>query len=530
MVVVLERQWYSSMGNDTMVPTTTIEGVDMTALFEPLVSSADRYDQTDWQEKDLRYLAPMPYSANWSQMGCFKTSTGLWLLQKKRVKNTLIITSKVGKGAYFSDFYRCLPESWELYNLNIHDMTRRINEYEEKVDLNEVLTIIRSGMHNNPMIVLAHYDVFTTSAQNSSRKRNGGTVGTLDKLKTIQWDMILPDEAHKLKNPKAQWTRNIKRLKATNRHIMTGTGFVNNPAEMWSLLNFLHPSEFSSYWAFRNYFCDQYLDARGFRVIRGILPYRLDEFRRLRKRLGPRHLMSTVHKNVQKPIESVHEVDLNTTQRKMYSEIKTVLATMDQQGSTLQSPNVLSQLNRLRQISVATPEVLGRHFDKNQNRMVYDIRLVEPSAKLDEVMDILKELDEPDQKVVIFSNFKDPLDLLKVRLDKANIGYVHMQQHHSESERYRIWHDLFRKPENQVFLSTLALGGESINLSCAQYLIFLDRSWSPKDMMQAIGRVYRPGQEHACEVIYINARRTVDSYVKKKLDTKEGWFHEIFGD
>lgn len=502
----------------------------MTVLFEPLVNGDLSYERTDWQDKDLRYLSPMPYSANWSQMGCFKTSTGLWLLEKKRIRNALIITSKVGKGAYFSDFYKCLPESWELYNLNIHDAVKRIEDYEEPITVNELLTTVRGGFHSNPVVVLAHYDVFTTAANTSSRKRSKDGIGILDKLKMVQWDMIICDEAHRLKNPKAQWTRNIKRLKSTNRHIMTGTGFVNNPAEMWSLLNFLSPKDWSSYWAFRNYFCDQYMDARGFRVIRGLLPYRVDEFRGLRKRLGPRHTMATVHKGIQKPIERTYEVELNATQRKMYNEIKTVLATMDQQGATLQSPNVLSQLNRLRQISVATPEVLSREFDAKQNRMVTKIDLVEPSTKLDEVMDILKELDDPAQKVVVFSNFKDPLKLLKVRLDKANIGYVHMEERHSESERYRIWHDLFRQPENQVFLSTLALGGESINLSCAQYLIFLDRSWSPKDMMQAVGRVYRPGQEHACEVIHINAKRTVDSYVKKKLDTKEGWFHEIFGD
>lgn len=498
-------------------------------LFEDLITEA-QYERRDWQEKDLRYLAPMPYSANWSQMGCFKTSTGLWLLERKRVKNALIITSKMGKGAYFSDFYRCLPESWELYNLGIHEATLRIEDYEKETPINELLYDIKSGRHNYPKVVLAHYDVFTTAANNNSRKKAKDGIGIFDKLKTIQWDMIMPDEAHRLKNPKAQWTRNIKRLKAANKHIMTGTGFVNNPAEMWSLLNFLNSQEWSSYWSFRNYFCDQWMDARGFRFIRGILPHRLEEFRALRKRLGPRHTMAKVHRGIEKPIETTHSVELNATQRRMYSEIKTVLRTMDQKGATLTSPNVLSQLNRLRQISVATPHVLGRNFDAKQNRMVTDIELVEPSSKLDDVMKIMEELDDPAQKVVVFSNFKDPLKLLKVRLDKANIGYLHMEQHHSESERYRIWHDLFRKPEYQVFLSTLALGGESINLSCAQYLIFLDRSWSPKDMMQAIGRVYRPGQEHACEVIYINAERTVDSYVRSKLDTKGRWFNEIFGD
>lgn len=497
-------------------------------LFEPVLTG-EKYEPTDWQEKDLRYLTPMPYSANWSQMGCYKTSTGLWLLQKKKVKNALIITSKVGKGAYFSDFYKCLHESWELYNLNIHSITRRVEDYEVEHDLLDVLDTVRSGFHNRPMVLLAHYDVFTTSANTNSARRNGG-VGIGDRLRAIEWDMILPDEAHRLKNRKGQWVRNIKRLKAKNKHLMTGTGFVNNPAELWSLLNFLEPRVYGSYWAFRNYFCDQYLDARGFRVIKGILPYRLEEFRKLRQKLGPRHTMQTVHKDIAKPIETIHEIELTGEQRRMYNEIKSVLQTMDQSGATLQSPNVLSQLNRLRQICVATPEVLSHDFDAKQNRMVYSIRLVEPSRKLDEVMEVLKELDDPSQKIVVFSNFRDPLELLEARLEKAGIGYVHMRQADNENVRYRKWHDDFSAPRNQVFLSTLDLGGESINLTQAQYLIFLDRSWSPRAMMQAVGRVYRPGQRHAVEVIYIQAKKTVDGYVLKKNIDKTKWFNEVFQD
>ena len=145
-------------------------------------------------------------------------------------------------------------------------------------------------------------------------------------------------------------------------------------------------------------------------------------------------------------------------------------------------------------------------------------------------MDIMKELDEEEQKVVVFSNFKDPLDLLQKRLDDKGIGYVRMLQSDNENVRYDKWSRQFRLPEKKVFLSTLALGGESINLTCAQYLIFLDRSWSPKDMLQAVGRVYRPGQEGAVEVIHINARNTTDAYVLSKLNLKEKWFNEIFGD
>jgi len=498
-------------------------------LFQPLVSD-EPYEAREWQKKDLRFLGPMAASANWSQMGCYKTSTGLWLLEHKKVKNALIVTSKLGKGSYFSDFYRCLPESWELYNLTTHKVTMKRGDFEKDVSLDSLLQKIETGFHNHPIVLLAHYDIFTNAANLNSRKRNEGKHGIVDKLQKIKWGMVMPDEAHRLKNPKTQWTRNLKRLKAMNKHIMTGTGFVNNPAEIWSLLNFLDKNEFSSYWAFVNYFCDIFIDARGFRVIRGLKSYRVQEFRELRKKFGPRHTMAMVHRGIEKPVETAHTVDLNSTQRKMYDEIRTVLQTYDQQGLTIQSPNVLSMLNRLRQIGVATPKVLNSGWDARQQRRVTEITLVDPSTKLDLALDIVKELDEDSQKVVIFSNFKDPLHLMAQRLDKAEIGYVHMQQKHTESERYRLWHDVFRQPDKKVFLSTLALGGESINLSCAQYLIFLDRSWSPKDMMQAVGRVYRPGQEGAVEVIHINARNTVDSYVKGKLTVKEKWFNEIFGD
>lgn len=497
---------------------------------EPVVPT-DVYHTRVWQDRDLNYLGPMPYSANWSQMGCFKTSTALWLLKRKKVRNALIITSKVGKGAYFSDFYRCLPESWELYNLGIHTVKLRVNDFEKEEDtLDTILATIKSGKHNHPMVLLAHYDVFTKAANESSRKRANGGPGILDKLRAIEWDMIICDEAHRLKNPKTQWTINIKRLKARNKHIMTGTGFVNNPAEIWSLLNFLHPTEWSGYWKFRRHFCDEYLDARGYSVIRGLKPGTVQEFRDLRKRLGPRHTMAVVHKGIDKPLERIIEVDLKADQKRMYAEIKATLQTLDAAGATLASPNVVSQFNRLRQICVATPLVTQRRFDGNQNRVVTDIELTEPSTKLDAAMDIIKELDDPEQKVVVFSNFRGPLDLLKVRLDKARINYVHMMQSDNEDMRYRKWSYEFRKEHNKVFLSTLALGGESINLTCAQYLIFLDRSWSPAQMMQAVGRVYRPGQKNAVEVIYINAKGTIDAYVKSKLDIKGKWFDVIFND
>jgi hypothetical protein len=491
----------------------------MAFMFMEREATEREYEPTDWQLEDLDYLVERTYSANWSEMGAYKTTTGLWLMDRLaerlgRSAHTLIVTSKAGKGTYYDAFPKAIP-NWELYTVD----TRKVHRYaynqlwESNED--EALYYPNQATH---VAVLAHYDVF------SGRSKNG----MYDNLKEIEWDMIILDEAHRIKNKGTGWTKNLKKLKADNKHVMTGTPFINNPAELWSLLNFLDRRVWGSYWKFREQYCQEILVQGRFRQVVGLKPHMVPVFRTMRASLGPRREMAEVHAGIDHPIEAIRTVELNTIQRRMFNEIKASLSTLDEQGTPLRSPNVLSQLNRLRQITVATPEVTGQTYDPIQNRMVTSIKLVEPSSKLDDVMDILEEID-PQHQVVVFSAFKDPLFLLEARLDKAGITYMHMQQHHKDHERYEMWHDIFPQGKHRVFMSTLALGGESINLTPAKYLIFLDRSWSPKDMKQAVGRIYRPGQDKVPEIIYIDAVSTTDQYVKSKLDIKGKWFTEIFG-
>jgi SNF2 family DNA or RNA helicase len=107
--------------------------------------------------------------------------------------------------------------------------------------------------------------------------------------------------------------------------------------------------------------------------------------------------------------------------------------------------------------------------------------------------------------------------LIRDRFNKANENamemgfnpeypYIWMKESHSDQERFNMWNNLFPSMEYRVFMSTLQLGGESITLTAARHVIFLDRSWSPKDNAQGIGRIRRPGQEGQPVVININAR------------------------
>ena len=493
-------------------------------ILEPL-TTAERYEPAKWQEEHLAKLTELPYSANWSEMGCYKTTSGLWLMDRLRKKEgkrgvaCLVVTSKGGKGPYYDAFPKTLPD-WRMYTVDRRKITERIDDVDFPVDAEDLLQSCELGYLNYPTILLAHFECF----QNNSAVLAG--------LKKIPWFMVLVDEAHRIKNRELMWTRNIKRLNTKYKHVMTGSGFVNRPDEIYSLLNFLDKNRWSSYWRFREYFCDEFIDQAGYRHILGLNTNRVAEFRQLREDLGPNHKLEEVRKDIPKPNIVARLVDLNPTQRRMYNEIRSTLQTMDQQGLPISSPNVLSQLNRLRQVCIATPEVVDQKFDPVAGRIITQIKLTEPSSKLDDLMDVIDELrwdSESKQQIVVFCSFKDPLYLLEARLGKKNIPYIHMEEKHSTNKRYQLWHNEFPQKNHQVFMSTVQLGGESINLTPAAYMGFLDRDWSPKNTKQPIGRGYRPGQTQALEVIHFQAVDTIDQRIERLLAQKDSWFDAIFG-
>lgn len=499
-----------------------------------ILARPNKFEQRDWQTEDLDYMESIQHSGNWSDMGCFKSSTGLWLIERfvPTEGNVLIVTTKSGKGAYFDSIPCTLDEEdWNVFNVGTRLVEEIIlGDLRSEFDLDSFIATLMSGKKRN--LVLAHYHCFVRKSPMNEILVGGSQSGK------IQWKIVLLDEAHKIKNKDTQWCRSLKQLahsraqEELHRHVMTGTGFVNNPAEFWSLEHFLYPDDEPSYWRYRRRMCEEE-NWSGYDKIVGIKPDMIDTFIKRRQFLGPRRRMQEVHKDIAEPIYDHREVELNPIQRRMYKEIVKELAMLDQQGYQIDSPNVVSQLQRLRQIAVATPELVETYYDDKKDRRVQVVKLVEPSSKLDEVMEILDGLKwdaEEKQQLIVFSSFKDPLELLKTRLTKAGIPYIHLEQKDSDSTRYQKWHELWPKKEHQVFLTTIDLGGESINLSSAQYAVFLDRSWSPAKNSQAVGRIYRPGQTGVAEIIHINAKDTVDSRVLDNVTQKLGWFQRLFND
>ena len=478
---------------------------------EGLVIVYKDFKKAAFQITDLAEYEDKNASANWSEMGTWKTTTALWLIQQKKAKKVLVVTTRTGKVTYMQCAPSILTEH-ELINV-------QSKGFEEPT--------------SDTVLYLAHYNLFTDRSK------------IRQELHKIKWDMVILDEAHRIKNPKNQWTKHLKRLTSKNRHIMTGTGFVNTPDEVWSLLNFLEPDRWTSYWSFRRRFCQEVTDyvhvrdrngrmqRRPYKKIVGLNRTTTEQFKRILRSYGPRHTKEEVHKDLPGTYVTKIPVQLTQPQRTMYESIKNSLQLMDQQGSLLLSPSVIAALTRMRQITVGTPVVLNDYYDAFKGKRVFEVGLTEPSAKLDAMMDVLDSLewdDERKDQIVVFTQFKDPIEMAKVRMDRAKISYIHMEQKDSDKIRAEKV-EAFQQGEAQVFISTLALGAESITLTAADKIIFLDRSWSPATNLQAISRVYGRGETRTkpVQIIQIEASNTVDQKVETVLEHKHRLFRSLFG-
>jgi SNF2 family DNA or RNA helicase len=342
----------------------------------------------------------------------------------------------------------------------------------------------------------------------------------MPELFEVQWTHVIADECHRAKNRKAQQTRALKRIDGWYKTAMSGTPVVNRPDELWSILNWLKPKQYGSYWRFfKNYVETTTQFARGHQYQQIVGPKNLDKLHRELDPFFVRRRKKDVLKDLPDKYYTAIKVDLAPEQRRIYNQMRDeMIAWIGQQAEeVLAAPVVIAQLTRLQQFAVAYAQF------SEAGRIV----LSEPSSKLDACMEVIDEAGE--EQIVVFSRFRSLLYLLEERLHSLHISYVSLTGDTPQEGRAKLVDD-FQAGKARVFIGTIAAGGIGITLHAASTVIFLDRDWSPALNAQAEDRLHRIGQTNAVQVIDIVARNTIDLGKAQMLETKKGWIRAILGD
>ena len=352
-------------------------------------------------------------------------------------------------------------------------------------------------------------------------------------LKFMEWDYVIADEAHRAKNRKAKMTRALKLLRTNRKRALTGTPVINRPDELWSILNWLYPELFPSYWRFFEEFVEyKVIYPYGYKEVIGVK--NVEKLHKLLEPIMCRRRKVDVLPELPDKYYTTIRVDLSPKQKRAYAAMKKdSLAWLEQQPEDrpLEAPTILAQLTRLRQFAsaycfVESDSVMQDWIDV-ATRPSTRVQMSEPSSKLDAMMDWLSDNEEP---VVIFSQFKQLIRLAEQRLIKAGIHHFTLTGDTPEKTRGTIIEGFQQSHERHVFLATIQAGGVGITLHRASTAIFLDKTWSPAQNLQAEDRLHRIGQRNAVHIINIAANDTVDQVVEEKLQRKIGWMKEILGD
>lgn len=312
-------------------------------------------------------------------------------------------------------------------------------------------------------------------------------------LSKTQWACIIVDEAHRIKNRKAQRTVAIKKLKAHRKIALTGTPYDKNPADIWSILNWLQPDVFRSYWDFFqahvNYdgelgsAIDIHGVKDGAKFAKTIAPYVI---RRSKHDVAPM---------LPAKIEQHITVEMAPAQADLYQRIKLAAetdATLDD-GKTLTMPNLLARILRLQQVAV-DPRLLGTDIN---------------GAKIDWLLEYVD--DNPGDTLLVFTRFRDTAMRVARLLD---VPY------------YVGGTNLFDLQKYPRIVATIDAAKEGLNLGHIWNTVFLDCHWSSIAMAQAVDRTERdlattePRVIMYLEAVDLAHQPTVDAMVRQALEAK----------
>ena len=372
----------------------------------------------------------------------------------------------------------------------------------------------------------AHYYIVNWEmlAGHSKLAPYGNTTSTDKDKERKELDALAPktvvaDEAHRAKNPKAKQTRawwNIS-WPAFFSFALTGTPVSKTPEDLWSIMHGVCPWEWPSKTAWVDRYGQKQWNMFGGVDVKGLRGDTQDE---LFKYLDPRFIRrptSAVIPNIAEKLPPrVIKLEMVPRQEKAYKEMKTEMIAQLDDEQWLISTSPLTKMTRLLQLASAYLEIDGEN-----------VKMIEPSCKVDGMMDVIEGLDE--DPLVVFAQHKQLIDIAAARLDKENIPYGIITGAVTELDR-ATYVRRFQDGQLPVMLATVSAGGEGITLTKARHVLFLQRTASLIQNKQAEDRVYRRGQDRPVQPIYFVTAGTVDERMIQLGAERDVTFEQIVRD
>ena len=341
-----------------------------------------------------------------------------------------------------------------------------------------------------------------------------------------EWDVLVLDEAHYVKNEETERYDLIERLTYNYAFFLTATPIQNELTDMYNIVSLLRPGLFGTREVFHHYFVDKSQETL---INREELHDRLDTVM-IRNRRDDTEIDftdRTIDTRVFEPSKKERELyqlvsEYVTSAYSQNQGQKLVLMLL--QKEVVSSPIALKRTieNRLNEQSELT------HADELQS-IIDLIETIDTVTKQERLLDIVQEARDNVEmgRVIVFTQFRATQQQVLDRL--ASDGYTVHAFHggHSSGEKEQIVEDF--EEDGGILVSTDAMS-EGRNLQFCNIMVNMDLPWNPMRVEQRIGRIHRIGQKRDVYVFNMALKDTIEEYVLDRLYHKIDLFQQSVGE
>ena len=436
------------------------------------------------QELALSYLRLFNNFALFMEQGCGKTLPCLCrileLRKQGKIKNALVVAPKAAMGAWSRD-----------------------TELFEKADADII----------NSTITVVNYEMFWRRTFLDKRwyrspKYNPTIKGEYDK----QWDFIVLDESHKIKDRTSLQARMAHHLafNAKYKVILTGTPIGNGSLQdIWSQFTFLEPykekrSVCSTIFGGTYY---NFLDKYAF-LNQWYQPYKFKNVRELQKIIG-QHSYRVEKKDCldlpEKLPDEIYEIEL--LERAKYRELH--------YQSTIESMEIIAENSLVRQINMRE---ICSGFITDEKRQIIPMKC--------EKLTVLEDfLDGWNKKLVIFAQFTYSIDKICDLLTRLKIKSVRLD---GTQKNKQIWKDFQNDESIRVIVCQYESANMGIDLYAADTILYYEPTIVSRTLEQSRDRIHRTGQTQKCSYIHFITTGTVEQYIYKALKGYKDFDERLF--
>ncbi len=321
----------------------------------------------------------------------------------------------------------------------------------------------------------------------------------------VRPDIVILDEAQRIKNWQTKTARAVKSLDAPYAFVLTGTPLENRIDEVYSIVQYLDPGLLGPLFRFNRDFYE--LDERG-------RPVNYKNLADLKRRLAPvmlRRRKRDVETELPGRTVTTFMVPMQDEQRARYDEYHAPAARLIQIAQ--RRPLTKQEFDRLQMLLACMRMVCDTPYILDPNCRI--------SPKLEELERVLAELvAEPDRKIILFSEWERMLFLVRELAEEMGLefawhtGSVPQERRRAEIARFK--HD----PGCRLFLSTDS-GALGLNLQAASAIINLDLPWNPARLEQRIARAWRKNQMRTVDVINLVTEDSIEHSMLHLLAQKQ---------